>query len=169
MNHIRKHKLIIYWLSAITLISCSGNKENKSESTGQIEKEIAKVIPEIQLETFGYLEEVMGCSCYLASDSLQFRQQNFIYAEKYGLPDKSGFGFIKIDQQLVRLEVLSIEENKEKSLRNVRLGNEQIEVWLSLELNKSEEPEVLPVLGEIEIIVSDHLPLKQKVYGTCGC
>jgi hypothetical protein len=70
---------------------------------------------------------------------------------------------------LVKLEVLSIEENKEKSLRNVRLGNEQIEVWLSLTLNKSEDPEVLPVLGEIEIMVSDHLPLKQKVYGTCGC
>jgi hypothetical protein len=72
MNHIRKHKLIIYWLSAITLLSCSGNKENNSESTGQIEKEVAKVIPEIQLETFGYLEEVMGCSCYLAFDSLNF-------------------------------------------------------------------------------------------------
>ena len=169
MNHIRKYKLIIYWLSAITLLSCSGNKENKSESTGQIEKEIKKVIPEIQLETFGYLEEVMGCSCYLAYDSLQFRQQNFIYAEKYGLPDKSGYGFIKIDQQLVRLEVLSTEENKEKSLRNVRLGNEQTEVWLSLVLNKGEDPEVLPVFGEIEIMVSDHLPLKQKVYGICGC
>lgn len=169
MIHIRKHKLIIYLLSAIMLLSCSGNKENKSGSSVQVDKEIEKPITDIKLETFGYLEEVMGCSCYLATDSLQFHQQNFIFAEKYGLPDKSGFAFIKINQELVRLEVLTIEEDKEKSLRNVRLGNEQIEVWLSLMLNKSEDPEVMPVLGEIEIIVPEYLPLKQKVYGACGC
>ena len=164
-----KCKQVIFWLSAVILISCSGNKEGDSEATNKFTDQIEKFFPVIKLETFGYLEEVMGCSCYLATDSLQFRQQNFIYAEKYGLPDKKDFGFIKLDNQLIRLEVLSIENKSEESLRNVRLGNDQIEVWLYLQLNKSGDPEVLPAKGEIQIHIPDRLPWIQTVVGTCGC
>jgi hypothetical protein len=169
MMYDLKCKQVIFWLSVVILISCSGNKEGYSEGTNKFTDQIEKSFPEIKLETFGYLEEVMGCSCYLATDSLQFRQQNFIYAEKYGLPDNKDFGFIKLDNQLIRLEVLSVENKSEESLRNVRLGNDQIEVWLNLQLNKSGDPEVLPAKGEIQIHIPDRLPWIQTVVGTCGC
>jgi len=164
-----KCKHLIFLLSALLLISCSGNKEGDSEATNKFKDQIEKSFQEIKLESFGYLDEVVGCGCYLATDSLQFREQNFIYAEKYGLPDKKDFGFIKLDNQLIRLEVLSVENKSEESLRNVRLGNDQVEVWLSLNLRKSEEPEVLPVTGNIQIHFEGRLPLKQKVFGVCGC
>ena len=164
-----KCKQVIFWLSAVILISCSEKKEGDSEATNKFTDQIGKSFPEIQLETFGYLDEVMGCSCYLATDSLQFRQQNFIYAEKYGLPDKKDFGFIKLDNQLIRLEVLSVDNNSEESFRNVRLGNDRVEVWLNLKLNDSDEPEVLPAKGEIQIHLPDQLPFKQTVFGICGC
>jgi hypothetical protein len=162
-------KPLVFFLTVIIFMSCSGNKEDKSGAANKSSEEVENIIPEIKLETFGYLEEVMGCGCYLATDSLQFRQQNFIYAEKYGLPNKKDFGFIKLDNQLIRLEVLSVENNSEDSSRNVRLGNEQVEVWLNLRLNQSGEPEVLPAKGEIQIHIPDRLPWIQTVVGTCGC
>jgi hypothetical protein len=167
--HGLKSMPLVFLLSVVIFMSCSGNKEDKSESESTLTEQAGKTFSEIKLETFGYLEEVMGCSCYLATDSLQFRQQNFIYAEKYGLPDKKDFGFIKLDNQLVRLEVLSVDNNSEESLRNVRLGNDRVEVWLNLKLNDSDEPEVLPVKGDIQIHLPDQLPFKQTVFGICGC
>jgi hypothetical protein len=167
-NGLRSSPLV-FLLTVIMFMSCSGNKAGKSESESKLTEQAGKTFSEIKLETFGYLEEVMGCSCYLATDSLQFKQQNFIYAEKYGLPDKKDFGFIKLDNQLIRLEVLSVENNSEESMRNVRLGNELVEVWLNLQLNQSGDPEVLPAKGEIQIHFPDRLPCIQTVVGTCGC
>lgn len=164
-----KNKPLIFLLSAIIFISCSGNKEGNSGDQNMLSDHVEKTFPEINLETFGYFDEVMGCSCYLATDSLQFIKQNFIYAEKYGLPDQKDFGFIKLDNQLIRLEVLSVDNNSEKSLRNVRLGNEQVEVWLNLQLNQSGDSEVLSAKGEIQIHLPDQVPWIQKVVGTCGC
>lgn len=160
---------LAFLLSVVIFMSCSGNKEDKRESVSTLIEQTGKTFSEIKLETFGYLEEVMGCNCYLATDSLQFKQQNFIYAEKYGLPDKKDFGFIKLDNQLIRLEVISVENNSEESSRNVRLGNEQVEVWLNLQLNQNGDPEVLPAKGEIQIHIPDRLPIVQSVTGICGC
>lgn len=167
--HEIKYKSILFLSSAIILLSCSGNKEGNRQESNIIIEDTEETSPEINLETFGYLDEVMGCGCYLATDSLQFRQQNFVYAEKYGLPDKKDFGFIKLDNQLIRLEVLSVDNNSEESLRNVRLANDQVEVWLKLKLNESDDPEVLPTKGEIQIHLPDRLPIVQSVTGICGC
>ena len=167
--HGLNSKPVVCWLSLIILMSCSGNKEGNSGAANKSSEEVENIIPEIKLETFGYLDEVMGCGCYLATDSLQFRQQNFVYAEKYGLPDKEDFGFIKLDNQLIRLEVLSVENKSEESSRNVRLANDQVEVWLKLKLSESNEPEVLPAKGEIQIHLPDRLPIVQSVTGICGC
>jgi hypothetical protein len=169
-SHIRLvFKLIIFKFFGILIFSCSGpNEQNKSTQKIFSEQE-TKQKTQLNLGTFGYLEDVMGCGCYLATDSIQFRQQEFVYAEKYGLPDGSGFGFIRLNNELARLEVISVENDPQGMFRKVRLGNDSLEVWLDLDIKPNQDPEVLPIQGSLQIHFENQAAINETVYGVCGC
>lgn len=158
---------IFYVFPLMFFLSCSGPKEKNSALKDMGTEQV--VTDKLQLDSFGYLEEVVGCGCYLALGPSEFGNQEFIFAEKYGLPDGSGYGFIKVDQEMVRLEVISVENDPNGKYRNVKLGNGSLVVQVQLDINQTEDPEVLPAQGKLQIQMGDNSAISESVYGVCGC
>ena len=158
---------IFYVFPLIFFLSCNGPKEKNSALKELGTEQV--VTDKLQLDSFGYFEEVVGCSCYLALGPSEFGNLEFIFAEKYGLPDGSGYGFIKVDHEMVRLKVISVENDPQGKYRNVKLGNDSLEVRVQLDINQSEEPEVLPAQGTLQILLDGNPSLMENVVGVCAC
>lgn len=165
-NKVLASSLLVLILTPCFISSCTHNKKGAEEV---FEEQQSTHPASHALGTFGYLDEIKGCSCYLSMDSIQFRNQEFVYAEKYGLTDGSGFGIIMLDGKSVRLEVLDYENDIDGRFRKVRLGNKNLEVWVNLEINNSLDQEVLPVNGNIHFHLNDQTFLIENIVGVCAC
>jgi hypothetical protein len=154
-------------LIGLIVLSCKNKYEQIATGHEFFNKEVSESIENFKIETFSHLEEVIGCSCYLSKNELEFNANEFVLAENYGLSDRENFGLIKVNGELIQLETLEVK--KEGKSRKVRLANSTIEVWVNLVEKPSVEPSISMVSGTILSHFEDQTVFFENVYGVCGC
>jgi len=165
---MKKTLLMVVLLSA-TLLACNNQTQSTEGETAASEEPESTPSPEIELTTFGYLPSVTGCSCYLAEDSTQYRNEQFVYAEKYGTPTGEDFAFIAINGEQVRLRIQDFQIDNEARTRKDVYANDNYEVTVDLQETKRADQEVMVNTGTLTLKTQEGKTVEQEVYGVCGC
>jgi hypothetical protein len=157
-------KTYFLWMTLVLAMTSCVNPQSKDMDTNEPEK-----VEEagIRLETFRALDEIVGCSCLIASDSLTYTKGNYIYGEKYGLTDGTSYGFIYPNGEKVKLNSTEIQvlENQ----RNVFLEGQGYSVEISLTLKHTIAREVRSQTGVLKVTDPSGQIITMPVYGVCGC
>ncbi len=120
------------------------------------------IVPELSLQTFGFPQEVEGCSCYFAENKTDFEKENFLYVDDYG-----NSAYIKVDRKLIKIPME--EGDFDPSNFNKNIENEDYSI--SMSGRKTDE-------GDETMQFEGVMTVKEKktgreftssVFGECGC
>ncbi len=135
----------------------------KTETKVETKKDSA-VAKDLQLENFGFPQEIQGCSCYFATDREQFVKQNYIYVDDY-----QQNGFIKINGKLFKLDYDKKNEVLPEKALNINLHNNDYKVQLKGTVVEEGEIETALYKGTLTVESKDGKKTVIPVYGECGC
>lgn len=163
-------KKFLVLLTLTVLFSCK--KEEKitadktvspTETKVEVQKDIAKS-KGLTLETFGFPQEIQGCSCYFATDREQFIKQNYIYVDDY-----QQNGYVKINGRQIKLKYDKKNEVLPEKSLNINLHSDDYKVNLKGTVVEEGEIETALYKGTLTIETKDGKKIETPVYGECGC
>lgn len=159
-----KNFLLIFAISALA-VSCK--KESSSADSTQsadqqsIQKTDAAKYNDFQLESFGFPDDIAGCSCYFASDKENFENEKFVYIDDYGKN-----AYIKLKGQQVIIPVTDGDFNVDNFEKNVDGNGYKIQI----KGRKIKEMyEVMMFEGTMTVENSEGKKATTPIYGECGC
>lgn len=164
-----KNSIILFTFSLL-LISCKKETPliDKPKEIPVLETETKSekdtIKNTVKLETFGFPQEVEGCSCYFAENRAEFIKQNYIYVD-----DFQKNSFIKINGNQIKLEYLKENEVLPEKDLNIKAKNKDYSV--AVIGKKVEDGEIETALYEGKIILENSKGEKSEFdfYGECGC
>lgn len=161
----------LFWLSLISTVIIGCKKETPKENLPKTENKIT-VTPKTseqkaekpKLETFGFPEEVEGCSCYFAENRQEFVKQNYLYVDDY---QKNVY--LKINGK--RVKIPYDKTTKEPNMKNLNIQVKNDDYTITLKGKLVEEGEIETNLYKGTLTVEDRNGQKTEkpVYGECGC
>lgn len=158
-----KNKLLII-AAASLLISC---QKEKQESAILTEPEKITAAPEMRpllLTSFTDVPpEIDGCSCLFSSDSLDFKNNRYLYAN-----DFAEVAFMKINGITVKFKQVSHQEKDSLSTFTIYRA-EDLEMSIETKQTKKIDYEVMEETGTITVKRSDGQAITKTIYGVCGC
>jgi len=149
-----------YAYMLVLFLMCSACKnESHTKNGNHTETETSKTVTSSskQLSVMnGYPEGFAGCACALASTEEAYKAQQFIYLEKFGMPDASkNFKLISIDGDVVKW--FSAEEPKD-FLVNVEYSS-----------SEGSDPESKQKKGILTVTFKNGQVIETPIFGYCGC
>jgi len=157
----RRITIIIIILS---LASCGGEKPQAI--TAQPAPQPEKVIEDktLVISTFDTIpDEISGCGCAFAADSIAYKSGHFIFADDIG-----DVGYMNIYGKMVQLK-----GNKETSADSTTVladyKADKIEVKLNIVHGRQIGAESTEETGTIIIKQDDGQTITKSIYGECGC
>lgn len=157
-----------YWiltLLSVALLSCKKDKEPATQTPATTQKTVKKTVGKLALESFGFPEEVEGCSCYFAENRQEFIKQNYIYVDDY---QKNAF--IKINSELIKIPFEKSKDNSPGKQLNISIKNDDYSVELKAERIQEGEMETQLYKGNITVTnLSTKDKIQLPIYGECGC
>lgn len=118
----------------------------------------------LELQSFGFPQEVEGCSCYFAKNREEFIKQNYIYVD-----DFQRFSFLTINGELVKIPYGKQNEVLPEKNLNIESKNKEYSVKIKGKLIEQGEIETALYEGILEVTKSDGSKVSSKIYGECGC
>lgn len=162
------NKLLLVFV-AILIISCKKDNNITNDKPAEVQQtskmQSAKNDSvKLTLETFGFPQEVEGCSCYFAENRSEFVKQNYIYVDDF---QKSAF--IKINGEQIKAEYL--KENEVLPEKDLNLKAESDDYKITVKGIKVEKGEIETALyeGTITVETKDGKKIESEFYGECGC
>jgi len=157
----RRITIIIIILS---LASCGGEKPQAI--TAQPAPQPEKIIEDktLVISTFDTIpDEIQGCGCAFAADSLAYKAGHYIYADDIG-----ELAYMNINGKMVQLK-----GNKETSADSTAVladyKVDKIEVKLNFVHGRQIGEESTEETGTITIQQDDGQIITKSIYGECGC
>jgi hypothetical protein len=158
-------------LLTLTLLSCGGEKQQPSVALPVPEPE--KVIEDntLFISTFDTIpDEISGCGCSFASDSLAYKLNHLLFADDIG-----EIAYMKINGKITRLT-----QSKDATEENVSIATDStathavykgngIEVILDSRKGRDIDYEVWEETGTITVKQDDGQTITKSIYGACGC
>lgn len=162
-------KLFLLSLISSVIIGCKKEtpklNSQKSENKTIVAQQVTKQKTEkLKLETFGFPEEVEGCSCYFAENRQEFVKQNYLYVDDY---QKNTY--LKINGKQVKI---SFDKTaKEPNMKNLNIQVKNDDYTITLKAKPVDEGEIETNLYKGTLTVEDRNGQKTEtpVYGECGC
>jgi hypothetical protein len=164
-----RNALLSFALAAAMLCACSDVGWNAEEETASAEEPDSMTSPPLELTPSERPPSVKGCSCLLAEDPAQYRNAQFVYAEKYGLPTSEDFAFVFINGKPVRLRLQDFRADDEAGTRTVVYVSDEYEVTVDLQQAERPDHEVWVQTGTLTLESAGGTTIEQDVYGVCGC
>ncbi len=125
--------------------------------------------PDIELTTASPPPSVVGCSCLLAENAMQYRNQQFLYTEKFGTPTGEDFAFVFINGDPVRLQIRDLQIDDDSGNRKAVYMNSDYEVTVDLHMSRRADHEVMVQTGTLALETRRGEILEKNVHGVCGC
>lgn len=118
MKKVSRQTIIL--MMALVVSSC-GSKGKKNEAPAPTTENKQQIQPQetknpstnfkLELDDFkGIPAEVSGCSCYFSENAEKFEKEKYLFAAGLGGP-----GFISVNNKLVKLNLISSEQNPTNS------------------------------------------------------
>ena len=103
----------------------------------------------------GYPEDFRGCGCAFAKTETDYKNQKFIYLEKYGATDNNlNYKYIEINEELIKWS-----NNTPKNF-DINILFDKIELA---------EGQIQKKSGTIKLIFNDNFTISSYFVGYCGC
>ncbi|MFO7764415.1 MAG: hypothetical protein R6V61_11855 [Wenzhouxiangellaceae bacterium] len=167
---MRKKALLLSALFSVALCACNHQVRNTEVETAASEEPARASSPGIELTTAGPPSSVAGCSCLLAENAAQYRDQQFLYAEKYGVPPPGDdFAFIFIAGEPVRLTIQDSRIDNEARTRKKVYAGDDYRVTVDLQAIQRPDHEVWVQTGTLTVETEQGETVVKDVYGVCGC
>lgn len=167
---MRKRTLLLSALFSVILCACSHQMRNAEVETGASEETGSASSADIELTTAGIPSSVAGCSCLLAENAAQYRDQQFLYVEKYGSPPPAkDFAFIFIDGEPVRLIIQDVRIDNEARAQKKVYASDDYRVTVDLQATQRPDNEVWVQTGTLTVETGRGTTVTKDVYGVCGC
>lgn len=167
---MRKKALLLSALFSAALCACSHQMRNTEVETVAPEETASASSADIELTTAGVPPSVAGCSCLLAENAAQYRDQQFLYAEKYGVPPPGeDFAFIFIAGEPVRLTIQDFRIDNEARTRKTVYAGDDYRVTVDLQAIQRPDREVWVQTGTLTVETGRGTTVTKDVYGVCGC
>ena len=134
----------------ILLLTLSCNQKKKKEALNTESKLLELTVIE------GYPDDYVGCGCAFAKNEADFKNQKFIYFEKYGSTDDlQNFKLLAINGKILRWN--DNDAPKDFTLLAEKTGR------------TGADPESKTTLGELTLKFNNGATIKTELFGTCGC
>ena len=163
-------KKILIIGSLMMLFSCTKesaiSETQKTEDTllvvnDSIGEGSATSFNQINLETFGFPDEVNGCSCYFSKNKEDFAKEKYIYIDDYG-----NSAFLKIEGKTVKIKMEEGDFDPENFSKVIK--DEEFTVTIQgKKVNELEE--VMMFQGMMTIENKKGEKTITPIYGECGC
>ena len=159
-----KNRFLPFYLAIATIFlmfACGEKKSNESE-TKVPNKEVSKKT--FTISSFSdFPSEIDGCSCYFSKDSLDFKNEKYIY-----INDFANISFIKINDTLVKF--IQTEFKKvDKTTTIAKAKNDYYEMTIEVKDFGQNGDETSLKKGKIEIKSKNGEAITETFYGECGC
>ncbi len=127
----------------------------------------SKTLPEssnLAFLTFGFPQQVEGCSCYFAANRTQFIKQNYIYVDDY---EKNAF--VRLEEELISLPFRKNTQTAPDS--QLLLQFKTPEYQLKIQASRIDQGEIETALyqGEMTLTTENGAQISSPVYGECSC
>ena len=163
-------KLLLWALISATLCACSHPVRNTNVETFVSGKSGSASYAGIELTTAGVPPSVAGCSCLLADNAAQYRDQQFLYAEKYGsAPPGKDYAFVFIDGEPVRLIIQDARIDDEAGTQKKIYASDDYRATVDLQATQRPDKEVWVQTGTLTVETTRGISATRDVYGVCGC
>lgn len=164
--------LYLTYIALLTLLfSCGGEKQQPSMPQPAPEPEKVIEYNTLVISSFDSIpDEISGCGCAFASDSLTYKAGNYIFADDIG-----EIAYMKINGKMVRLtQSKSAAKQTDTTATDTTTVDahykaDGIEVILKAQKGKDINYEVWQASGKIIIKQADGQSINRVVYGSCGC
>lgn len=161
-------KKLIIIASLMMLFSCKKEEkisENKTTSDSLMlvndSANITENYNQINLETFGFLAEVNGCSCYFSKNKDDFQAEKYIYIDDYG-----NSAFLKIDGKTVKIKMEEGDFDPDNFSKVIKNGDITVTIE-GKKVNALEE--VMMFEGTMMVENKKGEKTITPIYGECGC
>ncbi|WP_162926905.1 hypothetical protein [Flavobacterium psychrotrophum] len=159
---MRKKLLIL--AAASLLISCQKEKQEPATLTEPEKTTAIPEMPALLLTSFTDVpSEIDGCSCLFSSDSLDFKNNRYLYAN-----DFAEIAFMKINGTMVKFKQVSHQEKDSLSAFTTYRAKD-LEMSIETRQTRKINYEVMEETGTITVKRSDGQAITKTVYGVCGC
>jgi len=160
--------LLLSAVLSLALCACNTQPDTGEPETVPAQEPENTSLAGIELDTAGRPPSVVGCSCLLAGSVAQFRNEQFLYAEKYGSPTQD-FAFIFVNGEPVRLTIQDFQIDNEAGTRKVIYTDDDYKVTVDLQARAGPDRESVVQTGTLTLESGDGKTLEKDVYGVCGC
>ncbi|WP_316635153.1 hypothetical protein [uncultured Flavobacterium sp.] len=161
---ILKNKFILSSLIVMIIILASCQKNNLNKDISQtkdktIEKQVA-----LSIDTFStFPPEIDGCSCYFSNDSIEFKQEKYIF-----MNDFAETSFLKINGILTKFTQIDFKEiDSLNTIARYKSGN--LNMTIELKDGKQNGDETYLKTGKIKLTNKNGKTITKTFYGECGC
>lgn len=170
-------------ISAITLIfflistSCvEKSQEIKKDSSKIVEdsftenhknQEESVEMKSLELDNFGFPEDIQGCSCYFSKSKKMFDNDEYFFVANF-----DSLAHIKVDKKLIdlKLEMSTREPNSFGDYdRKEIYKNDIYTVTLKIVYKESSGYETWLNEGTINVDTKDGQHYEHSIFGECGC
>ncbi|WP_396188165.1 hypothetical protein [Flavobacterium sp.] len=143
------------------MIACEEKKSNKSETKITNKKVLKKTFTISSFSDFP--PEIDGCSCYFSKDSLEFKNEKYIY-----MNDFANISFLKINDTLVKFTQTDFKEvNKTTTVAKAKSNYYEMTIEVKDSVQSGDETWLKT--GKIEITNKNGEVITETFYGECGC
>ena len=156
--------LTILIIATLSFTSCGGEKQQPSIALPIPEPE--KIIEDktLVISSFDTIpEEIQGCGCAFAADSLAYKSGRFIFADDIG-----DTAYMNINGKMVRLKG-SKETSADSTAVLAQYTADKIEVKLNVVHGRQIGEESTEETGTITVKQEDGQTITKSIYGECGC
>lgn len=165
-------------LFVLTTVFCSCNQNNSEPSqkadsvilktdTTQIKNNDSQtnIKPEISIDTFSvFPPEIEGCSCYFSNDSIQQKNQTYIYVSNY-----ADISFLKINGTLTKFKQVDLKES-DKATTTSKFVSDEYEMTIQTKDGIQNGDETWLKTGTITLLQKKSgKTITKTFYGECGC
>jgi len=158
----------IGFLSAVLLMGCNQQqKEAAKEKAREVyDSLLVGSLPDktITIGSFTeFPEDIIGCSCYVTSDSTTYRNGEYIF-----MSDMAEVAYMKLDGELVRFTRVKEPEIKEAT-HTTAYHSEYYDIVVEMTHGKRTGYEVWNAYGLIQIKDRKGNTTTTEFFGECGC
>lgn len=171
MRSLKPYAILLLILSAVLLSSCQ-KKESSFNTKPKASTALANTPLQRAIEkgekptfkTFGFPQQVEGCSCYFASNRKEFINQNYIYVDDF---EKSVF--VQLNDEVMQIEYG--DKNQMTANDSLVLESKGKDFKLFLKAKKIDQGDLETALyqGTLKLVTDQGVLIESPIYGECGC
>ncbi len=130
------------------------------------QKEVVEFTP-LELDNFGFPEDIEGCSCYFSKNKKMFENNEYFFVANY-----DSLAHIMVNKKLInlKLELSTREPNSFGDYDHKEIyKNDIYTVTVNIVYKESSGYETWLNEGTIIVDTKDGQHLKHSIFGECGC